>query len=105
MNNKKTFKNIWIENEVRSLKTEMKCGRHNNNMVYRMLAMSIFLLILTVGAFAEDIVCPHCYSYIQIESVSMRYFPDTWRCSNQKCRYENYDGIDYCALCGTKRKG
>ena len=26
-----------------------------------------------------------------------------WICPNKACRYDNYDGIRYCGLCGTER--
>ena len=28
---------------------------------------------------------------------------DEWICPNKTCRYDNYDGIRYCGLCGTER--
>lgn len=107
MNNKKIFKNQWIDNEVRSLKTELKCGKQSDFMFYKMLAMSLFLLFTTINAFGGTChindTCPHCHKDIEI-SFDSRLFPDTWRCSNPKCKYENYEGIDYCAMCGTKRR-
>ena len=112
MNNKKTFKNHWIDNEVRSLKTELKCGKQPNIMFYKLLAMSLLLLFISINAFGDSIYiydnCPHCNEELEIKIPSIetvRYFPDTWHCSNPKCKYENYEGINYCALCGTKRKG
>jgi len=110
MNNKKLFKNQWVDNETRSLKTDLKCGKQSDQMFYKMLAMSLLLLFITFKAFGdEDFIthtCPHCHGEIQINSsISVRLLPDTWRCTNPKCKYENYDGINYCALCGTKRKG
>lgn len=30
-----------------------------------------------------------------------RFFPDTWAC--KKCGYDNYEGIDYCGMCGNYR--
>src|SRR5271170_2625173 len=107
MNNNKLFKNHWIDNETLSLKSKLKSKR-NDYMVYKMLAMSLILLFLSLKAFGDDVYindrCPLCHNEINsIETFGI--FPDTWRCSNPKCKYENYDGINYCALCGTKRKG
>ncbi len=28
-------------------------------------------------------------------------FGDVWTCPNPHCNYQNYVGIDYCALCGS----
>jgi len=109
MNNKKLFKNQWVDNETRSLKTDLKCGKESDFTFYKMLAMTLLLLFLSINAFGDEVIincsCPYCHRDIQIDSItSVRLFPDTWRCPNPKCKYENYDGINYCALCGTKRK-
>ena len=32
-----------------------------------------------------------------------RVFGETWICPKNGCGYENYDGIEYCAICHTKR--
>jgi len=110
MNLRKSFKNDWIDNEVRSLKTEIKQGKQNDFMFYKLLAMCLLLLFLSINAFGDICYfdrCPHCHKNIEIEFDSIgtvRIFPDTWKCSNKKCGYMNYDGIDSCALCGTKRR-
>jgi hypothetical protein len=43
---------------------------------------------------------PSAYSNLE---TGRRIFGDTWICSNPHCGYENYDGIEYCAICHTKR--
>jgi hypothetical protein len=100
------LKNDWVDNEVRSLKSEIHCqNSRSNHMFYKMLSILLILLFLTINAFGE--ICPCCYRELEPSaeiSLERRYFPDTWRCSNPKCGYENYDGITHCALCGTKRK-
>ncbi len=85
------FENKWVDNEVRSLKSELNCSQRNDPMFYKLLVMLIVLLFVTVNAFGESIVLS-------------RYFPDTWTCPNRSCGYQNYEGIDYCALCGTRRR-
>ncbi len=103
------FKNEWLDNEVRSLKTEVKGRQQDDWMFYKMLGILAILLFFTVNAFGEIYInhsCPHCFEEIEvpIESISVGFFPDTWKCGNPKCKYENYEGIGHCALCGTKRR-
>lgn len=98
------FRNDWVDSEVRSLKSEIHCNKpRTDNMHIKMFIMLIVLLFLTVNAFGE--VCPCCYQELpSYNEATTQLFPDTWRCTNPKCRYENYEGIDYCALCGRKRR-
>ncbi len=28
---------------------------------------------------------------------------DTWKCPKEDCGYENYEGVDRCAICGTRK--
>lgn len=102
------FKNNWVDNEVRSLKSEIKCGKRSDMMFFKMLGILVLLLFFTVNAFGDIYIhhsCPYCHEEIEvpIESVSVGFFPDTWKCLNKKCGYVNYEGINSCALCGTKR--
>jgi len=85
------FKNNWLDNEVRSLETEISCCRRTDYMFAKMLGILLVLLFFTVGAFGETVV-------------ARQYFPDTWTCTNRSCGYVNYDGVSHCALCGTKRR-
>ena len=85
------FKNNWLDNEVVVLENEMKYSKRSDYMFPKMLCILLILLFFTVGAFGESVV-------------ARQYFPDTWTCSNPKCKYVNYDGINSCALCGTKRR-
>lgn len=58
------------------------------------------------------IQCPYCECYIlleqsinpcSVEEVQRAVWGDTWTCPKKTCGYENYEGIDYCGMCGTKR--
>jgi len=88
------MKNDWLDNETQSLKSELN-SRESNLVFYKLFVMLIFLLFLSINAFGETITLNH---------YTAGFFPNTWRCPNPSCRYENYDGISHCALCGTKRK-
>jgi hypothetical protein len=88
------MKNDWLIKEVNSLKTEIKEGKNRGDKLFPyLMAMVIFLLFATSSMHA----C--CCSTNQ----NAGFFPNTWVCPNQNCRYENYEGINYCAICGTKR--
>lgn len=71
----------------------------------------LVLCLLPFSLMAGDICinCPTCQesivikSELQIDSVQAGIFGDTWICPNQRCGYENYTAIRYCALCGTEQ--
>jgi len=93
------FKNEWLDAEVKTIKKE--AGQRMNDkdsmrLFYKFLAMLIILLFLTLKAFAEPIE-------VRSGCNVAGWFPNTWRCSNPACGYENYEGINYCALCGKRR--
>lgn len=93
------FKNEWLDGEVATIKREAKKKmneRESMKLFYKFLAMLIILLFLTLKAFGEPIAVRGGCNVAGL-------FPNTWRCSNQACGYENYEGIDYCALCGKRR--
>lgn len=55
-----------------------------------LLALLFFLLAPKLFAYEENVK-------------SGLFFPDTWTCPNLSCRYENFDTVNYCALCGSRR--
>lgn len=71
----------------------------------------MFLMLLFIfsssDVFADfHVECPECNTQIKIEIERIqggRFFPDTWICPKKSCGFSNYDGIEYCGLCGTKR--
>jgi hypothetical protein len=65
-------------------------------LFYKLMAMLVILLFLTFKAYGDDPQLPQTYI--------AGWFPKTWTCPNHSCGYDNYDGIDYCSLCGTRRR-
>lgn len=93
------FKNEWLDAEVTTIKREAKekmNDRESMKLFYKFLAMLIVLLFLTLKVFAEPIEVSNGCNVAG-------WFPNTWKCSNHACGYENYEGIEYCALCGKRR--
>lgn len=94
----------WLEREIQMLKLE-RHGKPRKVIGFRQWMILAFIVFSTIGytqCSAGEIECPHCYNVIEYEVKGI--LKDTWICPNKKCGYENYDGIEYCCLCGTKRK-
>jgi hypothetical protein len=98
----------WIEEEFTctkkiklNKKTELKM---ENDTMFRLLFLvlgSSFLFWTSLSA--DCISCPKCYHEIDTESQGLYIFYDTWICPNPHCGYENYDEINYCGICGSKK--
>lgn len=41
--------------------------------------------------------------FVFFEEIQAALWGDTWICPNRVCGYVNYEGIDTCPLCGTKK--
>lgn len=96
-----------IEHEVLKEKNYFSvCKKDRDVYLYtKWFALLGALVVLNYPMFvnAWDIVCPHCECTIGIHPVATKEtrkwpFPDTWICS--QCGYENYEGINSCAMCG-----
>lgn len=106
------IKNEWLDNEVLSIAKEMRATKNRGDKLFPyLMIMVVILLLLTCRVCAEEeqqsCYCPHCNS--DISEVVCGYnigwlFPSTWYCPNPKCGYENYEGLDYCAMCGTRKR-
>lgn len=93
------FKNEWLDAEVGLVKkeaVEKMNERDSMRLFYKFLAMLIVLLFIALKGFGQS---------VEVNSGCnvAKWFPQTWQCSNPACGYENYEGIDYCALCGKRR--
>jgi hypothetical protein len=70
--------------------------------VIKILIVGIWLILFSMTLNAQDLQCPHCQGFIKTElRIHDGWFPETWNCN--KCGYDNYDGINYCGLCGEPR--
>lgn len=73
--------------------------------------LTLFLLPLSLMAQDMCVECPTCHQHLNIKSeitinkVKTGIWGDTWFCPNPNCGYENYTGINNCALCGTRQPG
>ena len=101
-------------NEINEIEAEIQNEIAYYNAVHRprdpWLNRKCFVLIvigalLAIPRFAASVefMCPHCETDIELVvqmTVADRgwVFPDTWTCG--ACGYENYVGINHCALCG-----
>lgn len=103
-------------NELRQAEDDIKneiayytiIRRDRDSWLYRKLCLLLVVgALLAAPAFADSVefMCPHCEQDINLV-VEMTFsdrgylFPDTWTCG--ACGYENYVGINYCAMCGGK---
>ncbi len=41
--------------------------------------------------------------YISLGDFLEGLWGDTWICPNPACGYENYDAVNYCGICGTRK--
>ena len=41
--------------------------------------------------------------YISLEDFRAGLWGNTWICPNPDCGYENYDAVNYCGICGTRK--
>lgn len=90
---------IELENEIRRNRN-MKDKDETRNIL-KLFALVLFIFIASYHTRGNTTVCPHCEK--EIEIVKIGFFPDTWTCPNENCRYQNYEGINYCGLCGSSR--
>jgi hypothetical protein len=85
---------LYLTHEQRELESELKKKKYerdsDTSKMVKILILIGFIVCLTY-ANAEPIECK-------------RFWGDTWICPNPDCRYENYDAVDYCGICGTRRK-
>ena len=81
----------WLQEEERLIKIEMKRrpDRAFNNKY--LLAIILFGLLTLLPHISHSHSCPH----------KEMLFPDVWIC--KQCGYDNYEGINTCAVCGTAR--
>ena len=96
--------NPYIENEMIEIEKERHCSNKKLLKYNRVRQMGwIMLALAALGAIAiaecMEMPCPYCDQPIQL-GCSRR---ETWICPKPTCGYENYVGIEYCGLCGTKR--
>lgn len=91
----------WIIEEEKEIEKESR-KKGKNEFAFD---LKLFILILLIGllfyasADGTEINCPHCKKSLEIRGI----WGETWACSNPHCGYENYDGINYCAICGKYR--
>lgn len=71
------------------------------NFKYALVLFFLILGLLKIQHIQSiEIICPYCDKDFSMES---RWFPSVWICSNPYCGYDNYEGIEYCVICGTQR--
>lgn len=83
-----------ITNQEKELIIEMKSRKPNQQENVNMLKKLVILILLTCGILQADTTPMQAGRDI---------WGETWTCPNPKCRYENYEGISSCAICGTSR--
>lgn len=92
--------NIYLDNEMkevsRRIKKNERLSNRHNTILFLKYMFFLFLTLIGFLFFSGG----HCIEPVNSYKTGI-FFPDTWKCS--KCGYENYDGIGYCAICGTKR--
>lgn len=68
-----------------------KISQYAQTLLYKRLWFSLFLFLFACSSFM----------YADMKSHNIKWEAKTWKCS--QCGYDNYDGIDYCGLCGNSR--
>jgi hypothetical protein len=92
----------WIEQEEKKISCELRKKTKSNHKEDRYMLIKILLMVSLLSisyAYSEIISCPNCQTKLEMKGV----WGHTWICPNPDCLYENYEGIDYCGLCGTYR--
>ncbi|CUI18123.1 conserved putative secreted protein (plasmid) [Candidatus Protochlamydia naegleriophila] len=41
--------------------------------------------------------------YIPLGDLMAGFWGDTWICPNPDCGYENYEAVNFCGICGTRK--
>jgi hypothetical protein len=88
-------RNSWLEKEIMEVNKEFHIKNNPRNF-FKFTFLIAFLLFFLIGHFA--------FGGVHYYYPEWRVTPDTWICPNPRCGYENYEGINYCALCGAKRR-
>lgn len=88
---KKILNCLMIGEYRRDMSKEEKSRRDN-----KIFLLLIALMLLGIFAFAPL----HAESIANSKKFQTNH---EWICPNKNCRYDNYDGIRYCGLCGTER--
>lgn len=88
---KKLLNLIFVEEYQRDMSKEAKFYRDSK------LAILLFVvLMMSIVAFAP--------TYAESIPKSKKFsLEQTWICPNKSCKYDNYDEIRYCGLCGTEK--
>jgi len=80
------------------------CGVDRDHYLFgKFVLLFAAVVAFNIPLFVEaiDCICPSCEAPLQIKAVMVeerRIFPDTWTC--RQCGYENYEGLNYCGICG-----
>lgn len=84
------------EKQEQELMNEMRCRKPRKGLL-KILDNRLWLMMAMLLFISSSFVV-----HSEIPFIGFRdYFPATWICSN--CGYDNYEGIDRCAVCGEKR--
>ena len=88
------FKNDWVDSETKNFQRDLhsKDIRFDNKFFVKLTVILFFIIAFQL-----------CSYNCEAQQHVSRMFPSTWKCSNENCGYENYEGISHCALCGKKR--
>lgn len=90
----------WLEEEERLIKMEMNGMNrsHSRNFDNKiLLAVFLFTLLSLIPQISHIYSCPNKGAC----SNRKLLFPDVWIC--KQCGYDNYEGINTCAVCGTPK--
>ncbi len=82
----------WIEKEENNLMKDQ--FKNTDKTLFKRVCLYILFAVLCSS---------HVLFSVEAENAMCKFFPDTWRCPKKGCGYENYVGINSCALCGTKK--
>lgn len=86
--------NDWLDTETKNFQRDLQSKDNNfdNKFFIKLVVILTCLITFNLCAYTDS-----------SQRHLSRMFPDTWKCSNPTCGYENYQGIGHCALCGKKR--
>ncbi len=85
--------NKWVDEETKKIKAEQKMTRNDTWSTRYLVRFLIYMTPIFMSFVIME--CPHCQQEFKT------HWSSIWVCPS--CGYENYEGMDYCSLCGTEK--
>lgn len=87
---------MYVDDEITALEKSIAANKHIKHRNVKMIYIWIAIIFGGLAVLSTQ-------SVFSTDKIMGRWMPDTWRCPNLDCQYDNYEGMDYCGLCGTPK--